>query len=189
MRVFCLFFLVISSLLFHNGYVSAASCWCHLEYCINDFVIDPAQTVIWYEYEELATADQTNGSCPTAGATAPTKVCDVSGNYGTVKKWEVTGSISYDSFGVSAKVGEDVTISVSSGCSATISSWCTCCHERVRTKYKYTYQAGTCWCLAVLCITTSNVSGTNKEYQSIHCDDQPACTISSSCSTNCPSGG
>jgi hypothetical protein len=170
-----------------------AGCWCGIVYCIADITIDASKTRVSITYDILETADQSIGSCPYEGATPPSKICSVSGSYGSTNQWEVNGTLNFTYFGVSAKVGSEVTLSVSSGCSATIGSWCSCCHERVRAKYKNTYMEGLCWCLdplfPLLCVHGSSYSGTNKEYQSIGCDDEPQCIVPPECSPNCPPPG
>lgn len=188
-KLFCLLAL---PMLFLGGISNTAnaSCWCHLEYCIgNAMTVDPSSVVVTYTYNTVATSDGSIGSCPYQGATPPTNVCKADGGIKSVYEWEISGTAEYEIFGFSTQYGAQEDISATCSGSTTINSWCSCCHERSRLKYKNTYKCGDCWCISLFCITAQTHCGTNKEFQQVVCDDQPACSPPSPCNPNCPPAG
>lgn len=182
------FFLVLMLLLFLGGVSNNANagCWCDYDYCIGDcMTVDPESVVVTYTYDTVATDSKSIGSCPYQGATPPEKVCVANAGTKNVYEWQISGTAEYEIFGVSAQYGEQEEINANCGGPVTINSWCSCCHARARLKYKNTYKCGECDCfLGVGCPKTH--CGTNKEYDSLSCDDQPACSPPDPCDPNCP---
>jgi len=190
MRVITLTIAVVALGLFTPP--AEAGCWCGWRYCLGAaaWTTDPGTVVTTDTYGVGSTSARNIGSCPYEGATPPTKVCTASAMWTTVKKAEVTGSISAENWGVSATVDQTLEVEVKCGGPVTISSWCSCCKTRARGKYKHTYACGTCACedfLGGQAWTCSDYyCGTLTEYVGVECDE-PGCTVPSDCTPQCPS--
>jgi len=186
------------AVLFGSSNAQATSCWCGTTWCYLDITtlgdpltIDDSKTRTWNTEETVATSSMSNGSCPSPGSVAPKKKCSVNGSTATVYDWKVEGSLNFSYFGVSGQASKQVTKTFGSGCEAEIASWCSCCYTRGFVTYKHTYKEGLCWCLVFPptpfdCILGSKYSGTNKEFVSLNCDDQPQCVVPTNCNPNCP---
>jgi hypothetical protein len=162
------------------------SCWCWDSngiYTGGTYEVVPGSVSVVDTIQVLATSDQSIGSNPCDGSSPPSKTYQAQGGTGTVLSWQVSGSVNYSYFGVSARAGGSVNYNANCTSSATINSWCSCCHERAGLKFTTTT-------LATACVIPDGgyceyAGGSCVKFDNAVCDDQPACTIPSGCTTGC----
>jgi|GEM_PF-2470257 hypothetical protein len=167
---------------------SLQACWCSNGICSGwGTETGPlVGTVTSSDYVQvLQVTDQSNGSNPCNGSTAPTKNCSASGTATDVLDWSVSGSVNYSFFGVSAQVGGSHTQSSSCAGGAQISGWCTCCHEMAGLQFTTTTMSTQCYFDDGLCACINIYTGSCVKYDYGVCSDQPACVVPSGCTTGC----
>ena len=186
MKTFHIFFLIATLLLVIAIPVNQcqAACWCGIEYCIgwNDQLkVDDSKTKVRVEEENEYILDVDNGSITGSGHTHTPKGGSVAGTTVTNFQWTVSGTLDYSYFGVSAKVGSQVTHTYGTDCKCEVNNWCQCCYLRAFERYRYTYKEGLCWCISPLCIFGSKYSGENREFLGVTCTDKPKCVVEPGC--------
>jgi len=184
--------LAILSLIIIPASTSDAGCFCSFDYCLgNAWTTTPGSTIVTTTYGFTSTDKKDNGSCTIAGTTPPTKVCSSSVAGTQVQSATITGNIGAADFGFTGTLNVTLTAVQTCGGTSTISSWCSCCKTRARTKFKNTYMCGTCSCPSLFgIICSSTYCGTLTEYVGVVCDeDDPKCVVPANCTATCPPTG
>jgi len=158
-------------------------------WCLNDIVPMPGSVINWTATTVMVIGGPFNNGPCMPGQNPPKKTCAANAGIVNVKSWEITGTVEYEIFNVSAKYGADTTVNAScAGSQVEISSWCQCCHTYAGIEWDYTYAEGNCICSNIFGDWCSVViGGTNKHNPVAKCGEY-TCTVPQPCNAVCGGG-
>jgi len=148
----------------------------------------PGTTVTSKYTNEVATSVNTTGPCTRPGEKPPPTICAANAPARKVNSWEISGSLDYKFFNVTAKVGESLEVSAScEGSSKTLNDWCQCCASAAALVYTKTTKQGKCECRSTFwgTVCSETKSGQILSFDKVSCYPLP-CEVDPNCK---PCGG